>query len=76
MRVKICELQAKNSTYYNEVVEQKAITKLQEEQLTLLKEEVRNLKKHSHSSQDLELKVRDLELGLMAQHKQAVEKNQ
>ena len=60
-RVKICELQSKNSTYYNEMVEQKAISKLQEEQLTLLKEEVRNLKRSSHSSQELELKVRDLE---------------
>ena len=52
------------------------MTKLQEEQLNLLKDEVRQLKRGTLNTHDLEGKIRDLEQTLVIQHKCSHEKSQ
>ena len=73
---RISELHLKNQIHQNELAEQRAVTKLQEEQLSLLKDEVRSLKRGTLNNQDLEGKVRDLEQTLVIQHKCSNEKSQ
>lgn len=73
---RISELHLKNQILQNELAEQRAVTKLQEEQLSLLKDEVRSLKRGTLNNQDLEGKVRDLEQTLVIQHKCSNEKSQ
>jgi hypothetical protein len=72
---RLTDVQVKNTQLTHELQESRAIAKLQEEQITLLKEELRNLKRGANFQTDLESKVRDLEQTLILQHKASAEKS-